>query len=256
MKKKKWILVITSILMMLLACTQIHAAAVKAPANIKVTASKKASISIKWSKVSNASGYEIWRANSAKGNYSKIKTIKNSSTTSYTNTKLKAGRYYCKVRAYKTSTNENVYSSFTKYVGTTVKILDIMKYAEPKSGSYAAKFPVLIKKIGGMTKKNNSRYPAFYAAGNKMIIGANNHPRYSKRQNYQYVKNNGNYGVCIAGMQLGMTYSEADSILRNSGMRTFGNPTVYWWGNASCITLTIKNNIVTSFTYACAPTSD
>lgn len=76
MKKKKWILVITSILMMLLACTQIHAATVKAPANIKVTASKKASISIKWSKVSNASGYEIWRANSAKGNYSKIKTIK------------------------------------------------------------------------------------------------------------------------------------------------------------------------------------
>lgn len=256
MKKKKWILVITSILMMLLACTQIHAATVKAPANIKVTASKKASISIKWSKVSNASGYEIWRSNSAKGNYSKIKTIKNSSTTSYTNTKLKAERYYYKVRAYKTSTNENVYSSFTKYVGTTVKILDIMKYAEPKSGSYAAKFPVLIKKIGGMTKKNNSRYPAFYAAGNKMIIGANNHPRYSKRQNYQYVKNNGNYGVCIAGMQLGMTYSEADSILRNSGMRTFGNPTVYWWGNASCITLTIKNNIVTSFTYACAPTSD
>ena len=122
MKKKKWILVITSILMMLLACTQIHAAAVKAPANIKVTASKKASISIKWSKVSNASGYEIWRANSAKGNYSKIKTIKNSSTTSYTNTKLKAGRYYYKVRAYKTSTNENVYSSFTKYVGTTVEI--------------------------------------------------------------------------------------------------------------------------------------
>lgn len=48
MKKKKWILVITSILMMLLSCTQIHAAAVKAPANIKVTASKKASISIKF----------------------------------------------------------------------------------------------------------------------------------------------------------------------------------------------------------------
>lgn len=41
MKKKKWFLVITSILLMLLACTQIQAAAIKAPANIKVTASKK-----------------------------------------------------------------------------------------------------------------------------------------------------------------------------------------------------------------------
>ena len=50
MKKKKWFLVITSILLMLLACTQIQAAAIKAPANIKVTASKKASVSIKWSK--------------------------------------------------------------------------------------------------------------------------------------------------------------------------------------------------------------
>lgn len=46
MKKKKWFLVITSILLMLLACTQIQAAAIKAPANIKVTASKKASVSI------------------------------------------------------------------------------------------------------------------------------------------------------------------------------------------------------------------
>ena len=41
MKKKKWFLVITSILVMLLACTQIQAATVKSPANIKVTASKK-----------------------------------------------------------------------------------------------------------------------------------------------------------------------------------------------------------------------
>ena len=41
MKKKKWFLVITSILLMLLTCTQIQAAAIKAPANIKVTASKK-----------------------------------------------------------------------------------------------------------------------------------------------------------------------------------------------------------------------
>lgn len=256
MKKRNIFLIITSILTLLLACVQIQAASLKAPTNIKVTATPKASVSIKWSKVSNVSGYEIWRASSAKGNYSKIKTIKNSSTTSYTNTKLKAGRYYYKVRAYKTSDIENVYSNFTKYAGVTVKVLDIMKYVEPRPGSYAAKFPSLIKKIGGMTKKYNSRYPAFYAAGNKMIIGANNNPKYSKSQNYQYIKNNGNYGVGIAGMQLGMTYSEADSILRNSGLRTFGNPTIYWWGNASRITLTIKNNTVTGFTYACAPTSD
>ena len=153
MKKKKWVLIITSILVMLLACTQIQADTVKTPANIKVTASKKASVSIKWSKVSNASGYEIWRANSAKGTYSKIKTIKNSSTTSYTNTKLKAGRYYYKVRAYKTSTNENVYSSFTKYAGVSIKVLDLMEYSKSSASAFEKRFPALIKKIGGMTKK-------------------------------------------------------------------------------------------------------
>ena len=41
MKKKKWILVITSILMMLLACTQIHAATVKAPQISKLLLQKK-----------------------------------------------------------------------------------------------------------------------------------------------------------------------------------------------------------------------
>ena len=41
MKKKKWFLVITSILLMLLACTQIQAAAIKAPANIKSYCFKK-----------------------------------------------------------------------------------------------------------------------------------------------------------------------------------------------------------------------
>lgn len=256
MKKKKWFLVIASILVVLLACTQIQAATVKAPASIKVTASKKASVSIKWSKVSGASGYEVWRANSAKGKYSKIKTVKNGSTTSYTNTKLKAGRYYYKVRAYKTSAGGNIYSPFTKYAGSTVKVMDIMKYLPPLNPSYVGKYSTIINKIGGMTKKSNSRYPAFYAAGNNMILGVNYNARYSRNQNYVYIDNRGNYGVGIAGMQLGMTLSEAGSALSNSGLRSFGNPTIYWWGNAARITLTVKNDIVTGFTYICAPTSD
>lgn len=153
MKKKKWFLVITSILLMLLTCTQIQAAAIKAPANIKVTASKKASVSIKWSKVSNASGYEIWRANSAKGNYSKIKTIKTKNTTSYANKKLSAGHYYYKVRAYKTVNGKTIYSNFSRYSGTTVKVLNLMKNLPPLSPSYVGKYSTIINKIGGMHKK-------------------------------------------------------------------------------------------------------
>ena len=78
MKKKKWFLVITSILLMLLACTQIQAAAIKAPANIKVTASKKSKcFPLNGLKFLMHPGMKSGVPNSAKGNYSKIKTIKN-----------------------------------------------------------------------------------------------------------------------------------------------------------------------------------
>lgn len=256
MKKKKYFLIIASILIMLLACVQIQAASLKTPANIKVTASKKASVSIKWSKVSGASGYEIWRSDFDKGNYVKIKTVKNKNITGYTNTKLKAGLYYYKVRAYKSSNAENIYSNFTKSAWTTVKVLDLMEYSRSASSTINKLFPTLAKKIGGMQKKYNSRYPAFYAAGNGMIFGANNNPVYSKNQNYWYIKNSGNYGVGIAGVQIGMTHAEADSVLRSKGLRTFSNPLVYANSNASSITLIEKNNIVTGFTWICAPTSD
>lgn len=79
--------------------------------------SKKAYI--KWSKISGASGYEIYRASSKKGYYSKIKTITSGKTTSYTNSKLTRKKtYYYKVRAYRYVSGKKVYSSYSsvKYV--------------------------------------------------------------------------------------------------------------------------------------------
>lgn len=69
---------------------------------------------IKWSKISGASGYEVYRSTSNSGNYGKIKTINSSSTTSYKDTKLNIGRkYYYKVRAYKTVKNKKIYSTYS-----------------------------------------------------------------------------------------------------------------------------------------------
>ena len=79
--------------------------------------SKKAYI--KWSKISGASGYEIYRASSKKGYYSKVKTITSGKTTSYTNSKLTRKKtYYYKVRAYRYVSGKKVYSSYSsvKYV--------------------------------------------------------------------------------------------------------------------------------------------
>ena len=79
--------------------------------------SKKAYI--KWKKIAGASGYEIYRATSRSGKYSKIKNITSASITSYTNSKLTSKKtYYYKMRAYKNVSGKKVYSSFSalKYI--------------------------------------------------------------------------------------------------------------------------------------------
>ena len=81
--------------------------------------SKSKKAYIKYSKVSGASGYQIYRAKSKNGTYSNIKTITSGKTTSYTDSKLTKNKiYYYKVRAYKTIKNKKVYGPYSsvKYI--------------------------------------------------------------------------------------------------------------------------------------------
>ena len=58
--------------------------------------------------------YEVYRATSSSGTYTKITTLKSGSTISYTNQSLTTGKtYYYKVRAYRTVNGKPVYSSFS-----------------------------------------------------------------------------------------------------------------------------------------------
>lgn len=67
---------------------------------------------VSWKKVSGASGYRIYRSTSRNGKYSKVKTITSSSTTSWKNTGLKAGKaYYYKIRAYRTISGKRHYGT-------------------------------------------------------------------------------------------------------------------------------------------------
>ena len=80
---------------------------------LKLT-TKRSSITLKWTKQSNVTGYQIYRYNASTGKYEKIKTIKGTSTVTYTNKGLKKGTTYkYKVRAYKTSGTKNLYGSFS-----------------------------------------------------------------------------------------------------------------------------------------------
>ena len=81
---------------------------------------KKATV--KWKKISGASGYEIYRSNSKSGTYSKVKSISRGSTTSYTNSGLTSKKgYYYKIRAYKTVNGKKVYSSYSSIKSIKVK---------------------------------------------------------------------------------------------------------------------------------------
>ena len=65
-----------------------------------------------------ASGYEVYRATSLTGKYTKVKTITNNSTLSYTNKSLSRGKtYYYKVRAYRIVNGTKKYSSYSTVRG-------------------------------------------------------------------------------------------------------------------------------------------
>ena len=101
-------------------------AAVKASAKLSATKISKATnvkgkkVSLKWSKVSGANGYVVYRAK-GNGSYKSVKTIKSSKTVSYTNAGLKKGsKYSYKVRAYRTVSGKRVYSAYS--AAKTVKV--------------------------------------------------------------------------------------------------------------------------------------
>lgn len=92
---------------------------VKTPV-VKVKVTKK-SVKITWNKISNAKGYEIFRADKKKGKYKKVKSVA-AKKTAYVNSKLKKKKYYYKVRTFvKDKSGKKIYSGWSKIKAVTVK---------------------------------------------------------------------------------------------------------------------------------------
>lgn len=88
---------------------------------VKLKAGKKKA-TVKWSKVSGAAGYEVYRATKKNGTYKKVKTIKKAKKVSFKNTKLKSGKkYFYKVRAYRTVNGKKVYGAYSSVKRVKIK---------------------------------------------------------------------------------------------------------------------------------------
>nr|WP_308128884.1 immunoglobulin-like domain-containing protein [Bacillus sp. sid0103] len=102
------------------------------PENLKAVASTYNSVSLSWSAVSGASGYEIYRSTSSTGTYTKIAST---SSTSYSSTSLNTGTaYYYKIRAYQTVT-PSAYSGYSSVVSAK-PVLATPSSAKAASSAY------------------------------------------------------------------------------------------------------------------------
>ncbi|MBO4337023.1 MAG: hypothetical protein J5842_03025 [Lachnospiraceae bacterium] len=86
----------------------------------KAKASGRTSV-LKWKKIALADGYEIYRSVKKKKGYSKCAETKGAASITYKDNRLKDGKYYYKVRAYKTIQGKKVYSKYSAIKLVTIK---------------------------------------------------------------------------------------------------------------------------------------
>lgn len=102
--------------------------AVSAVKGLKLVKRGTNSITFKWSKVSGADGYYIYKYNAKTRKYVKIKDITNAATTKFVSTGLKAGADYAyRVCAYKKSGNTKITGRLATFKNTTLPSNPIVK---------------------------------------------------------------------------------------------------------------------------------
>ena len=93
--------------------------ALKSPAKVKTISATvdKDKITIKWSKVANATGYQIYYASSKTGKSVLLKEITSGKTTSYSTKALPKGKnYYIRVRAISKTTNSKTTGQYSSWI--------------------------------------------------------------------------------------------------------------------------------------------
>jgi len=111
---------------------------------VKARTASRTSVKVSWSRMKDASGYQVYRATSKSGHYSRVKTVTTGSTTSFMNKKLITGKtYYYKIRAYQTVSGDKIYGPFSAVVNgkpNTAKKANLVNTMSSKNNIKLNKF--------------------------------------------------------------------------------------------------------------------
>lgn len=142
----------------------------------------KSSVELSWNEVIGAEGYQVYRATSKKGKYTKVATTLEET---FTNTKLTPGKkYYYKIRAYKKVNGKAGYSAYSNLLTITPNVSK-PKYSV-QTNDYN-KIKISIEKV----------------------VGANGYQIYratSKNGKYKLVKDTTGTSYVDSGLTTGKTY--------------------------------------------------
>lgn len=180
---------------------------------LKVSAQSSSQIKLVWKKVNGASGYQVYRYDTAKKKYVKAATV-DSSKLSYTDKGLKSNKkYQYKVRAYKKSAGKILYGSCSSVLTAITGPGKVQQVKSSSVGSNSLKLSW--KKVSGASGYQIYRYNKAKKKYEKIAeIKGSSTVRYSDKS----LKNNSTYQYKVraykkAGTtQVNGSFSEAVSV--------------------------------------------
>lgn len=87
------------------------------PSNITAKSASYDKVQLNWQKVSGVTGYQVYRATSKKGKYTKLATIDKGNSSKYIDEKVITGKnYYYKIRTYTKVDGKTFYSKYSSHV--------------------------------------------------------------------------------------------------------------------------------------------
>jgi len=89
---------------------------------LKAKSTQRGKVTLTWTKVAKATGYEIYYSTKKNGKYTRLKRISKSSKRKYVDSGLASGeKYYYTIRAYRTSNGVKTYSKYNTIKSVKVK---------------------------------------------------------------------------------------------------------------------------------------